>query len=137
MPKTMKANADEIQYNGAGIFHLNSGRMTNAAAEVLGNSFVAPCDLYIHSVHYAIDTQFTHASSNLNLGLLSDTDAYIDGIALQNVAVGSYEVDMTAADVVLRRIPKGAVICFGLDAADTTGKISATAVLVPYSPTGS
>ena len=132
--KSFKAKDDEILFSGAGRFTLNSGRMTNAASAQFGVTMVAPCDLYIHSIHYNIDTQFTHASSKLNIGKLSDDDAYVDGIVLQNITTGYYEHDMTAASVITRFISKGEVIAFSLDAADTTGKISATAVLVPYNP---
>jgi hypothetical protein len=136
MGRTFKARDSEIMFDGSGRFSLNSGRLTNAAAAQFGSTMVAPCDLYIYAIHYNIDTQFTHASSKLNIGKLSDDDAFVDGIALQNVAAGYYEHDMSAASVISRFIPKGEVIAFSLDAADTTGKISATAVLVPYNPAG-
>lgn len=133
--KVFKARSDEIQFGGGLIKIANSGRLTNAASAQFGIVAVAVCDLYIQAIHYYIDTGFTHASSKLNLGNLSDDDAYVDGIVLQSIATGYYEHDMTTlAGVSGRRIPKGTPFAFSLDAADTTGKISATAVLVPYNP---
>lgn len=114
---------------------LSSGRLTNAAAAQFGNVLVAPCDLYVHSITYYVDLLMSHASSRLNLGNLADDDAYVDGIVLTNIAAGVYEHPMlTLAGVSGRRIPKGTAVCFSLDAADTTGRVAATAVLIPYSP---
>lgn len=133
MTKMPEARTSRVNYDGELPVVLNSGRMTNAASAQFGNVLVAPCKLYIESVQYYIDTQFTHASSKLNIGSLADDDAYIDGLALQNVATGLYEADLSAVTTISRIIPKGTPVCFSLDSADTTGKISATAVLVPYS----
>jgi len=132
MAQMPEARSSRVEYDGAATIMLNSGRLTNAASAQFGNVIVAPCDLYVESVYYYIDTQFTHASSKLNIGSLANDDAFIDGVALQNAATGNYEVDMSAATTISRVIPKGTPVAFSLDAADTTGKISATAVLVPY-----
>jgi len=122
-------------WDGSGRLIITSGRLTNAASAQQGTIWVAPCDLYIHSVHVHVDTQFTHTSTGLNLGSIADPDAYIDGVPLDTLfTTGSAELDMDDATVVLRRIPKGTAFGFGLDAADTTGKVTATAVLVPYDP---
>jgi len=136
MSRNFQSKSGNIEYDGSMTIELSSGRMTNAAAAQFGQVIVAPCDLYVHSIHVYIDTGFTHASSKLNLGNLGDDDAYVDGIVLQNIATGYFEHPMlTLAGVSGRRIPKGTPVCFSLDAADTTGKVSATAVLIPYSPT--
>lgn len=135
MSRAFDIKSGKIEYDGSAIFHLNSGRMTNSvSAQQSLHVLTAPCDLYIHSIHYYTDVEFTHASSALSLGTIADPDAFVDAVLLDTQVVGAYEVDMAAATTILRRIPKGSTIAFSLDAADTTGKISATAVLVPYNP---
>ena len=134
MSRALDAKSGNIEFDGSCIMLVTSGRLTNAAAAQFGLVYVAPCDLYIHSISYYTDTEFTHASSALTLGTLADSDAYIDAVLLDTQVPGTYEVDMASASVVLRRIPKGTAFAFGLDAADTTGKLTATAVLVPYNP---
>lgn len=134
MSKADATKMSSLIWDGAGPLLVTSGRLTNSASAQYGLAYVAPCDLYIQSIVYAIDTQFTHASSNLNMGSLTDDDAFINAVALQNVAVGTYDVDLSSASLILRRIPRGTVFAFSLDAADTTGKITATAVLVPANP---
>lgn len=134
MSTTPEVRSSKILFDGASAMIITSGRLTNAASAQFGIVYVAPCDLYIHSISYYTDTEFTHASSALTLGTLADSDAYIDAVLLDTQVPGAYEVDMASDSVVLRRIPKGTAFAFGLDAADTTGKLTATAVLVPYDP---
>lgn len=132
--KADAVRSSAVVWDGAGVFHITSGRLTNAAAAQFGVLYVAPCDLYLDRVWYYIDTQFTHADAALNIGSVGNDDAYVDNIDLTNDATGFYELDMESAVVVLRRIPKGTVFGFSLDASDTTGKITCGAVLVPYDP---
>lgn len=135
MSKAHAVRSSDILYDGGPL--VLTARMTNAASEVIGVAVVLPCDMWIHSFHYRITTQFTHANSRLNVGATSDTDAYIDSINIQNDATGYYEHDMTDATVVSDGpIPKGTAVTLGLDAADTTGVVVATLVLVPYDPRG-
>lgn len=134
MSKASHVKADQISLSGSVVpFQLHSGRLTNAAAAQYGNMNVSPVDLYVARVVYYIDTQFTHASSKFNLGTVASVGAYILGVALQNVATGYYELDMSAATTVTRIIPAGVMYGFGLDSADTTGKIAITGILTPYS----
>ncbi len=132
MPNSPAVKASSVQYDGVvPPFTQSSGRLTNAASAQYGFMIVAPCDLYIERVFYVIDTQFTHASSAITFGTVADPDSHIDSFNIQNAAAGTYELDMANAAVLNRTILKGSAVAFGLDAADTTGKISITAVLRP------
>lgn len=130
MSVAFDTKAGKIEFDGKlPPFQFSSGRLTNAASAQFGNILVAPCDLYIERVFYHIDTQFTHATSAITFGTIADPDSHIDSFNIQNAATGVYELDMANAAVVTRNISKGDAVGFGLDAADTTGKISITAVL--------
>ena len=113
-------------------FAFTSGRLTNAAAVQMGICWVAPCDLVIENIVVNIDTAFTNAASKLNIGSVADDDAYVDAMVVYNIGTGTFQFDPDQyLGVIGKTIPKGATFGFTLDAADTTGKLTAVAVCRP------
>lgn len=134
MSKAFAARMSDLSVANGVVLIAHSGRLTNAAAAQQGPIYVAPCDLYLHSLHYYIDTQFTHASSAISVGSIGSPKANVSSYNIQNAAVGAYELPMNNAAVVARLVSKGATFGLGLDAADTTGKISMVGIFVPWNP---
>lgn len=109
----------------------NSGRLTNAAAAVPGLVFVAPFTGEVVDYHVYIDTQFTHASSTLSMGLLSDSDSNLNDFVIQNLATG-YRNLIGDALWVTKALTQGSpYLTAELAAADTTGKLAVTLVAKP------
>ena len=133
MSKAYTVKASRIEYDGTvGPHARGSGRITNAAALVQGVMYVAECDLYIEQVIVNIDTAFTHASSKLNIGSNATPTAYLVGMVTFNIGAGTFYFNPASyLGATGRTIPKGATFGFTMDAADVTGKLTASMIVRP------
>lgn len=131
MAKGTDYKSGRVEYDGAFVYAQSSGRITNAAAAVNGEAFVAPFSGTVKDYHVNIDTQFTHADAALAVGLLSDSDSLLDDYDLTNVATG-YQNLIGNTLWVSKAITVGSLyLTAQLAASDTTGKLTAVIVIAP------
>lgn len=133
MPGAKQYRSDRFAYGGSCIFTATSGRQTNAASAVPSGHFIAPFAGTVVDFPIYVDTQFTHASSRLNFGYLADSDANLDAYDIRTLPGGatSGAGNLIGATWVTKVLTLGLMYMFELEAADTTGKYCATAVIAP------
>ncbi len=108
MSKSGGVLASRILFDGTPGLIVAPFKLQKAASLVSGAAAFAPVDLIIVSVPFRIKTVFTDASTVLDIGADDNTDAFLDGFVLTDVAAGMY--DLVNETFVTKTIPAGT--CF-------------------------
>lgn len=128
MSRSTTHRSSDVAYNGKALYVVSS-RIAATAATVEFGHFMAPCDGTI--VYAAVNTVTapTHATSDLYLGIVSDTDSLLAVTDWQNHATGV--ADVTPDLLLSGAVSQGSAYHWTFAGGDTTGELFVTLVIEP------
>lgn len=133
MTKAAAAKTGDLLYDGLRQVSMHVPKTAWAVGAVpnLGG-FVAPCDLTLVQIDYAVTATATSANAKLDLGVEGALTRLLNGFSFNGVT-GSGQISMTDVLMLTRTVLKGEYVQFNLEAATAVGSLALTAYWVPTS----